>query len=225
MESGLDGRNNVFPTAYSSYSVPGLNGVRPRWPEQLISRIRKYDPVGYVSMESGLDGRNNISLQRLCAAWPQSLNGVRPRWPEQSEPLPHGRSGARCLNGVRPRWPEQCDFVNDVSNKINGLNGVRPRWPEQSQGGNPPPHPGRTPVSMESGLDGRNNPAARPPRLPRSRSLNGVRPRWPEQSGVGRRVGHIERKRLNGVRPRWPEQCDMSHSLWPSETTSQWSPA
>ena len=36
-------------------------------------------------------------------------------------------------------------------------------------------------VSMESGLDGRNNEARVALRVPRRRCLNGVRPRWPEQ--------------------------------------------
>ena len=40
-------------------------------------------------------------------------------------------------------------------------------------------------VSMESGLDGRNNPWPTPPYHPPRRSLNGVRPRWPEQCGCG----------------------------------------
>ena len=59
------------------------------------------------------------------------------------------------------------------------LNGVRPRWPEQfvcleailSRGE----------VSMESGLDGRNNASRAPVPPQRAESLNGVRPRWPEQ--------------------------------------------
>ena len=36
-------------------------------------------------------------------------------------------------------------------------------------------------VSMESGLDGRNNTASPNPLMSGSLSLNGVRPRWPEQ--------------------------------------------
>ena len=36
-------------------------------------------------------------------------------------------------------------------------------------------------VSMESGLDGRNNVEARSQGKTRRESLNGVRPRWPEQ--------------------------------------------
>ena len=35
MESGLDGRNNVFGKAYQTEEgIWSLNGVRPRWPEQ-----------------------------------------------------------------------------------------------------------------------------------------------------------------------------------------------
>ena len=43
-------------------------------------------------------------------------------------------------------------------------------------------------VSMESGLDGRNNRIGRMRDLFQCRRLNGVRPRWPEQSGVRRRI-------------------------------------
>ena len=60
MESGLDGRNNVHCSRCVSPSVLRLNGVRPRWPEQLC-RIPSpvWRPPLAVSMESGLDGRNN----------------------------------------------------------------------------------------------------------------------------------------------------------------------
>ena len=40
-------------------------------------------------------------------------------------------------------------------------------------------------VSMESGLDGRNNSLSRFSECPGSGSLNGVRPRWPEQFVLG----------------------------------------
>ena len=36
-----------------------LNGVRPRWPEQLILKPELFSGNRLVSMESGLDGRNN----------------------------------------------------------------------------------------------------------------------------------------------------------------------
>ena len=42
------------------------------------------------------------------------------------------REGDSCLNGVRPRWPEQCAASGEVGSA-------------------------RHRVSMESGLDGRNN--------------------------------------------------------------------
>ena len=60
-----------------------------------------------------------------------------------------------CLNGVRPRWPEQFIFNRKLGKPAN--------------------------VSMESGLDGRNNEFSQGLRAYRNRSLNGVRPRWPEQ--------------------------------------------
>ena len=57
-----------------------------------------------------------------------------------------------------------------------------------------------TPVSMESGLDGRNN-------------------------GVLAHGAGPEGHSLNGVRPRWPEQC-LSRSVWEAHVkVSQWSPA
>ena len=37
----------------------GLNGVRPRWPEQCGGKPGRTEPKKEVSMESGLDGRNN----------------------------------------------------------------------------------------------------------------------------------------------------------------------
>ena len=37
-----------------------LNGVRPRWPEQLNLKCFAYVRENIVSMESGLDGRNNL---------------------------------------------------------------------------------------------------------------------------------------------------------------------
>ena len=84
-----------------------LNGVRPRWPEQLTKTITflqdQYivsmesgldgrnnhepdfsgDDTNQVSMESGLDGRNNCAKGHNSSSQDTSLNGVRPRWPEQ----------------------------------------------------------------------------------------------------------------------------------------------
>ena len=58
MESGLDGRNNALAARIDGIAGESLNGVRPRWPEQL--RMRCFSrPTTWVSMESGLDGRNN----------------------------------------------------------------------------------------------------------------------------------------------------------------------
>ena len=37
----------------------GLNGVRPRWPEQSLLYSASHGTLQIVSMESGLDGRNN----------------------------------------------------------------------------------------------------------------------------------------------------------------------
>ena len=61
MESGLDGRNNGNWRSTSPASKVGLNGVRPRWPEQCCHRRIQHVSACPVSMESGLDGRNNIA--------------------------------------------------------------------------------------------------------------------------------------------------------------------
>ena len=68
-----------------------------------------------------------------------------------------GRAGrrAQCLNGVRPRRPEQYhSWLKGYMSRYR-LNGVRPRRPEQFglNGVQFPTHF----VSMESGLEGRNN--------------------------------------------------------------------
>ena len=134
-----------------------------------------------VSMESGLDGRNNPMQPNQRNPHPQRLNGVRPRWPEQWRGIADLHHETVRLNGVRPRWPEQLCLTQRKGIWIRSLNGVRPRWPEQCARTWVPKRCG-TGVSMESGLDGRNN-----HRHPRAGtrcpwSLNGVRPRWPEQS-------------------------------------------
>ena len=60
--------------------------------------------------------------------------------------------------------------------------------------------PGSTSVSMESGLDGRNN------------APSGTHP---SRAAVS----------LNGVRPRWPEQFSTAFSGAWAAIPSQWSPA
>ena len=40
----------------------GLNGVRPRWPEQCPADGARRGRDESVSMESGLDGRNNFEI-------------------------------------------------------------------------------------------------------------------------------------------------------------------
>ena len=62
-------------------------------------------------------------------------------------------------------------------------------------------------VSMESGLDGRNNNLRYRIGTRSSKGLNGVRPRWPEQYS-GQSYFCLVIRRLNGVRPRWPEQLE-----------------
>ena len=85
-------------------------------------------------MESGLEGRNNVTTQQSICAAETRLNGVRPRRPEQCCKLGSVPSNADGLNGVRPRRPEQ--FVEPAN-----LRALGPK------------------VSMESGLEGRNNPS------------------------------------------------------------------
>ena len=51
----------------------GLNGVRPRWPEQFALIDRLSGIMDPVSMESGLDGRNNhFRTERLSKPSPWS---------------------------------------------------------------------------------------------------------------------------------------------------------
>ena len=89
-----------------------------------------------VSMESGLEDRNNQRLARKeTACDTYGLNGVRPRRPEQSISGRHDQPRKKpvSLNGVRPRRPEQWFFTQTDEG--------RALW-----------------VSMESGLEDRNNP-------------------------------------------------------------------
>ena len=60
MESGLDGRNNCSGIVDRPETKIGLNGVRPRWPEQSAGIESALGAEVIVSMESGLDGRNNL---------------------------------------------------------------------------------------------------------------------------------------------------------------------
>ena len=131
-------RGGVHPR---SRKATRLNGVRPRWPEQLTV-YRRIIPAGRVSMESGLDGRNNLSAlgnigNVLLVSMESGLdgrnNGLRSAMRTRT-PL--------CLNGVRPRWPEQCGSSDAAARTATQrLNGVRPRWPEQYGVEDPAPNP------------------------------------------------------------------------------------
>ena len=172
------------PTHGSDKRVLCLNGVRPRWPEQLILPSRQRLLPLSVSMESGLDGRNNMMVQ-VIDAWRREVsmesgidgrNNVRlRRRPVMSKrvSMESGLDGRNNgvemtteqpidsgLNGVRPRWPEQFRIGSLTSFVDSCLNGVRPRWPEQYGALRALGRCGD--VSMESGLDGRNNPAIQP---------------------------------------------------------------
>mgnify|MGYP000935416990 CR=1 FL=1 len=90
-----------------------------------------------------------------------------------------GRNPSPSLNGVRPRRPEQWRRGRPDERPSIRLNGVRPRRPEQSEAAK---REGRTVhVSMESGLEDRNNNTTTPHHPPTKQRLNGVRPRRPEQ--------------------------------------------
>ena len=59
MESGLEDRNNRPTRGQGMRLEKGLNGVRPRRPEQFITYYRLPVKRNWVSMESGLEDRNN----------------------------------------------------------------------------------------------------------------------------------------------------------------------
>ena len=183
MESGLEDRNNTSGPRRLSSASPGLNGVRPRRPEQYEAAELATSTWADVSMESGLEDRNNIAGPSPQSPPGAGLNGVRPRRPEQCRRhrLPRrpnrpvsmesgledrnnlvafstGKDALACVSmesGLEDRNNLAAGDYRGPSAE-NGLNGVRPRRPEQSR--NPGFHPGRFhPVSMESGLEDRNN--------------------------------------------------------------------
>ena len=128
-------------------------------------------------MESGLEDRNNGADDRNPGREDDGLNGVRPRRPEQWGKRFAVRRLGFCLNGVRPRRPEQYLEARITAGQLD-------------------------PVSMESGLEDRNNKANATVR--RSSSLPA---------------------RLNGVRPRRPEQWYVFVDRFALIKASQWSPA
>ena len=84
----------------------GLNGVRPRRPEQYATHVHVEGNL-YVSMESGLEGRNNLGVWTITMpGWEVSMeSGLEGRNnPTRSSPTPWKEPR---LNGVRPRRPEQ----------------------------------------------------------------------------------------------------------------------
>ena len=138
------------------------------------------------------------------------LNEVQPRRPEQLVfwylRVPEVTRG---LNEVRPRRPEQSDGA-DVLRGLGllCLNEVRPRRPEQSSDG-ATAATSDAPVSMKSGLEGRNNTT--------QAFTNHERPKAVSmKSGLeGRNNGPTDNWHycfvcLNEVRPRRPEQLFSS---------------
>ena len=156
MESGLEDRNNQ--------AVPQTVRVGP-----------------WVSMESGLEDRNNFMVDLVKAleervSMESGLEDRNNAWAWVRAVL-----WDACLNGVRPRRPEQ--LVGDwfaLGGGVVGLNGVRPRRPEQF-GGSSTISVLRWRVSMESGLEDRNNRHSYWELRGSGHCLNGVRPRRPEQ--------------------------------------------
>ena len=72
------------PTAVLWSACSGLNGVRPRWPEQWKRSTITTTRESEVSMESGLDGRNNEQIllfrrNRLEVSMESGLDG-RNNW-------------------------------------------------------------------------------------------------------------------------------------------------
>ena len=108
MESGLEDRNNLKITNQIEGAVPGLNGVRPRRPEQFVAGVGVAYAVRTVSMESGLEDRNNRALWRALAvaARVSMESGLEDRNNASSAAV-HVDIHAGRLNGVRPRRPEQ----------------------------------------------------------------------------------------------------------------------
>ena len=156
-----------------------------------------------------------------------SLNGVRPRRPEQCRKACLTREVPHRLNGVRPRRPEQL-FKDEYSSHKK----LAVSMESGLEGRNNPPAAAvysriSVAVSMESGLEGRNNgPSISSIRLSTPSSLNGVRPRRPEQSRGPSLLYKPPSLCLNGVRPRRPEQSGVDNPRVNTLTNrSQWSPA
>ena len=63
MESGLEDRNNSVIIGAPPWRISGLNGVRPRRPEQSPCNSYHECREKHVSMESGLEDRNNGALR------------------------------------------------------------------------------------------------------------------------------------------------------------------
>ena len=107
MESGLEDRNNKHLRTAYGHGKCGLNGVRPRRPEQYGDGSGQRLRNGTVSMESGLEDRNNVRGDEYAAAcWDVSMeSGLEDR--NNSEKLSRLEHTSEGLNGVRPRRPEQ----------------------------------------------------------------------------------------------------------------------
>ena len=133
-----------------------LNGVRPRRPEQSHGQKDAYALARKVSMESGLEDRNNAAACAVRTCRSSGLNGVRPRRPEQFSTTSTRSCGFSRLNGVRPRRPEQsgaAGFTSLRNSTVSMESGLEDRNNHQTN----PSRQALDHVSMESGLEDRNN--------------------------------------------------------------------
>ena len=132
MKSGLEGRNNLPAALHQPPNSLSLNEVRPRRPEQLMSRY------GLCRKILGL---NEVRPRRPEQFSPYradvllviyGLNEVRPRRPEQSAKrgdTPHPETAVSMKSGLEGRNNEGGPLP-DIYN-VTSLNEVRPRRPEQ----------------------------------------------------------------------------------------------
>ena len=90
MESGLEDRNNIRIRGNRHSRGIGLNGVRPRRPEQSGVATLPVPVCEPVSMESGLEDRNNsLSVNRLLCLPPVSMeSGLEDRNNRNSQAEP-----------------------------------------------------------------------------------------------------------------------------------------
>ena len=135
----------------------GLNEVRPRWPEQLVSEWRRSQSLARVSMKSGLDGRNNPKASVI-----REVDYIYVS-------MKSGLDGRNNCSSAPNLGLAACQV--SMKSGLDGRNNPGPGYVLYSG----------THVSMKSGLDGRNNYSFSFVEFAEAECLNEVRPRWPEQ--------------------------------------------